>query len=117
MWGVRGSTLQRNVSMMHSINTHILSCNIEDLREDWFANCVKPTLNKDIMYLLSYLLYTYFSTGENKFFQKNVKYMHIDLKEFPTEFLFFRNCWKNHGITMVEISCSIYFGEFDKFHK
>ena len=31
---------------------------IEGLREDWFANCVKPSLNKDITYLLLLTFYT-----------------------------------------------------------
>ena len=32
---------------------------VEDLREDWFANCVKPSLNKDITYLLTNYLNVY----------------------------------------------------------
>ena len=36
---------------------------LEGLREDWFANCVKPPLNKDITYLLTYFLTSRLSSG------------------------------------------------------
>ena len=42
--------------MIDTSHFNIVTVVIEGLREDWFANCVKPSLNKDITYLLTYCL-------------------------------------------------------------